>query len=396
MSGSYLTSIILFILITCLAAGSLLNLSSSPHWFVRGWDFPRVQIVVTGWLLVLAYGILRWFAGDSSVLPLWPFLAFAAFLTAWHGFRILPYTPLMSKQSVGTPLELIASHRNDDSTIRIVMSNVEMENDRYDLWVQRMRSVDPDILLVVEIDEAWVNALEEFIEGYQYQVIEPQDNWYGMMTLSRLPILESKVRYLVQEDVPSIDASIRLDNDSTIRFVGVHPRPPEPVRGENATARDAELMLWGRELAEEKGPIIIGGDLNDVAWSRTTRLFLRTSGLLDPRRGRGFFNTFHVGHPYMRFPLDHVFHSKHFTINELRRLSDVGSDHFPILIALRHAPSKKSDQQQLPEEATDEQKIETRVERAVEDEDLQGEAVDNGTHEEIKEVDKSPSAETAS
>ena len=36
----------------------------------------------------------------------------------------------------------------------------------------------------------------------------------------------------------------------------------------------------------------------------------------------------------MRFPLDHVFHSKHFTLKNLSRLPDVGSDHFPVKIEL--------------------------------------------------------------
>jgi endonuclease/exonuclease/phosphatase (EEP) superfamily protein YafD len=179
-----------------------------------------------------------------------------------------------------------------------------------------------------------------------------------------------------------------MDDDTTIRFVGVHPRPPEPIRDNHATARDAELTLWGTELEDEKGPVIIGGDLNDVAWSKTTRLFLRTSGLLDPRRGRGFFNSFHADRWYMRFPLDHIFHSPHFTISKLARLEFVGSDHFPILIDLHYTAPQADEHQVLQNKQSDAQEIELRVQRAVDNIELQGEAVDEGRRESIDELDR--------
>lgn len=390
MTIANIAAIIVLVLLGFLVFGSLLNLSSSPHWFIRAWDFPRVQIVLTAWLLVAIFFAI-YALSDSQKIPAWPCLVMAVALTLWHGFRILPYTPVMSKQAASTPPEFSQSYRDDSRTLRMVMSNVEMENQQYETWMREMRKADPDLLLVVEVDESWVQETAEFAKDYPYKIIEPNDNWYGMMMLSRLPILDHRVRHLVEEDVPSFDAKIQLDDQTTFRFVGVHPRPPEPIRDNDAKARDAELTLWGTELAEDSGPVVIGGDLNDVAWSQTTRLFLRSSGLLDPRRGRGLFNTFHADHWFMRFPLDHIFHSPHFTVSSIQRLDFVGSDHFPIQIDLRYAPERKADHEVMPEKESDDEEIDLRIDRAVDDQKLQGEAVDEGKREEIKDVDQTSS-----
>lgn len=93
-------------------------------------------------------------------------------------------------------------------------------------------------------------------------------------------------------------------------------------------------MLWGEEIAETEGPIVVAGDLNDVAWSPTTRKFKKISGLLDPREGRGFFNTFHAKYPLVKWPLDHVFHSEHFALVNIEKLESIGSDHYPLYTEL--------------------------------------------------------------
>jgi endonuclease/exonuclease/phosphatase (EEP) superfamily protein YafD len=90
----------------------------------------------------------------------------------------------------------------------------------------------------------------------------------------------------------------------------------------------------GRLAAAHDGPCIVLGDLNDVAWSRTTELFLKTSKLLDPRRGRGFYNTFHAHYLFLRWPLDHFFVSSQFRLVAMRVEPAVGSDHFPISLSV--------------------------------------------------------------
>ena len=176
--------------------------------------------------------------------------------------------------------------------------------------------------------------MEPLREQFAHVVAIPQDNWYGMTLLSNLEILDHEVRFIVQEDIPSIHAKLQLPDDAgvfTLRCL--HPRPPEPIRGTHATSRDAELVVVGREIEAADEPTVVAGDLNDVAWSHTTRLFLRLSGLLDPRRGRGLFNTWPVDWTmgwFWRVPLDHIFHTDEFTFGNLRVLDDVGSDHFPV------------------------------------------------------------------
>ena len=85
------------------------------------------------------------------------------------------------------------------------------------------------------------------------------------------------------------------------------------------------------------------GDLNDVGWSRTSRLFRKVAGMSDPRTGRGFYPTFNANYPLLRWPLDHMFVSPHFELIGMAVLPDIGSDHLPIHfeVCLKEDSSKR-------------------------------------------------------
>jgi endonuclease/exonuclease/phosphatase (EEP) superfamily protein YafD len=120
----------------------------------------------------------------------------------------------------------------------------------------------------------------------------------------------------------------------------LHPEPPHPARSKDTEERDAELLIVAGQAAESTLPVLVAGDLNDVAWSHTTSLFQKISGLLDPRVGRGMYNTYHAGYPLVRFPLDHIFHTGDFELVRLEKGPAFGSDHFPVFIELRFAPEE--------------------------------------------------------
>ena len=148
--------------------------------------------------------------------------------------------------------------------------------------------------------------------------------------------MEGKVRYLVDEKIPSILTRVALPDGTLFSLWAVHPSPPRP--GDDTEKRDAELLIVAKEAAKVAGPTVVAGDLNDVAWSSTTTLFQEISGLLDPRIGRGLYSTFNANWPLLKWPLDHLFASREWTFGEFRRLEDIGSDHLPILVELCHQP----------------------------------------------------------
>ncbi len=338
-----------------MVAGTLLSLWDHPHWFVRGWDFPRAQILsvcaVTTLLYLYFCFAQRWYD--------WAWVASLVGASLWQIGCIFPYTPL-ARCAVKD-----AGPQEQDERIRLVLSNVQLENEQCERWTQVITAADPDLILAVETDQRWARALQPLAERWPYVVREPRDNCYGMMLLSRFELLDAQVLYRVQEDIPSIHVRVRLPSGALLHFYGVHPRPPEPIRNQDATPRDAELVLIGKEVGDQYEPTIVGGDLNDVAWSTTTRLFQRISGLLDPRRGRGLFNTWNANNRLMRFPLDHVFHSNHFKLIQLKRLGYVGSDHFPVLIELAYQGHQIAEQPPPEKTASDAAEAQERIDSQI-------------------------------
>ncbi len=229
----------------------------------------------------------------------------------------------------------------------------------------------PDVLVTLETDSWWEAHLDQLSDDYPHSIRCPQDNLYGMHVYSRLPLEEPELKFLVVNDVPSMHARVRVDDSLSVRMHFLHPAPPSPTENDESTERDVELLVVARSIQHSDDPIIVTGDLNDVAWSPTTRLFRKISGLLDPRVGRGMYNTFHAHHWFLRWPLDHFFHSAHFRFVRLLRLPDIGSDHFPVFIELQYDPKHTEEQQGLEADRDDQrQAAETIAEEPATSQDV--------------------------
>lgn len=292
------------------------------HGFVRSFAFPRLQILV---LTLVLTGFTIWLVDDSRWL--WGLLAGQAIVVIVQAACIVQFTPLRPRQS-----EVFEGPPDAPNAVSFVSSNVKMSNRDYGRTVKAVLEADPDIALLMEVDQAWADALAPIGNDRPHQVLVPLENSYGMVLYSRLELVDAKVQYLIMDGVPSILTQVRLRDGKVFCLYCVHPEPPVPYA--DSAGRDGELLKVAELIDKDPMPAVVCGDLNDVAWSHTTRLFQRMSRLLDPRIGRGFYNTFDARFWFLRWPLDHLFHDARFRLIDMRRLPHTGSDHFPMYFSL--------------------------------------------------------------
>ncbi|MEN2281075.1 endonuclease/exonuclease/phosphatase family protein [Algoriphagus sp. SE2] len=292
------------------------------YWWIRIFDYPQLQKLV----LILLCGII-WIKIDFDQNPIekWIWLVVLSPAALHLFFKVKTFTSIGKKMIDSVPFE-------KNNGIHVLVGNVLQSNKSYYKVVSLINRISPDLVFLVETDKNWVEGICSIEENYPNRILIPKDNTYGMALYCKLEIINSKIEYLIDDDVPSIELEVKLRNGKVITIYAIHPTPPVPTENLKSSERDAEILIVGKKAKNNPKPSMVIGDLNDVAWSYTTKLFLKISGMADPRRGRGFFSTFHAKIPLMRWPLDHIFLSKHFGLGELKVMSGIGSDHFPICI----------------------------------------------------------------
>lgn len=321
---------------------TLLPLVRNDYWTFRIFDYPRIQKLI---LTVICLFLLAWYPErDYIFMMLTALMSLNAVYLIW---LILPFTFFGKKHTLK-----ISTHKPEQA-LTLMVANVYQDNTNSKGCLREIAACDPDIVLLLETNARWEKETSDLDKAYPYSIKAPMENTYGMLLYSKLELREQRVKYMVEDDVPSIHTQVILPAGVAVQLYGVHPTPPVPNENPRSTERDKELLLIADLVKKKNMPTIVMGDLNDVAWSHTTELFLKMSGLLDPRRGRGFFNTFNAKQPLLRFPLDHAFISDNFKLKEMKRLGNFGSDHFPIFLDVQYEASASAEQHSMKPDADD-------------------------------------------
>ncbi|WP_439881446.1 endonuclease/exonuclease/phosphatase family protein [Pontibacter sp. MBLB2868] len=326
---------------------SFLPIIRTPLWWIRILDFPRFHVAILLTIVLLAYYTFYSVDGTAEI----------AMIIVWIAAIINEVRYVFNFTPIVKPEALKTKKAHPENAFTLMIANVRMVNKEYEKFRKLVLKENPDMLIMNEPNNAWYESVrKDFENKFPYSIKKPLENTYGMLLWSKFKLHNSEVRFLVEDGIPSFYTVVELPSGDKIDLFTVHPQPPRLLK--NTETREAELLLVAKEAKKTKYPSVVAGDLNDVAWSKTTNLFKQISGMIDPRVGRGFFNTYNAQIPLFRYPLDHVFYDQEFRLVSLRRLEKFGSDHFPIAITLNYEPERE--QQQKHPVADQEEKQEAK------------------------------------
>ncbi|MBT8295945.1 MAG: endonuclease/exonuclease/phosphatase family protein, partial [Gramella sp.] len=169
----------------------------NQHWVFRVWEFGRIQLLFFQ-SVTLLFGILI-IEDRNEVFWLVSIMNLA--LMVYHIVILIPYTTLYKRN----PSDDVPKHSD---SVSIISANVYQFNKRYDLLIDLVKETRPDVLLTMESNKDWDEALSVLEKDYPTFKKVPLENTYGIHFYTALKVRELKVNYFVADDLPSIEAEL--------------------------------------------------------------------------------------------------------------------------------------------------------------------------------------------
>ncbi len=219
------------------------------------------------------------------------------------------------------------------STVRILHANVLSSNKQYSLLLDLIAQEKPDLVMLQEINNQWLEALAPLANDYPFSCILAREDNFGMAVYSRMPLQDAVVRQFGNAHLPSMAFQIQLD-DALVDVIASHPIPPSSPAAQSS--RNEQLMQITSFAQGRVHPLILVGDLNTTMWTASYHNLCQKLGLTNAREGFGIMPSWPAHLPaIMRIPIDHCLISDEFLVRDFRLGPKIGSDHLPLIVDLQ-------------------------------------------------------------
>lgn len=286
---------------------SLAGLLGKHSWMLDLLSHFRVQYLQ---LCLLLAGICLWVRKNKC----------ASVLIAIAAFNYIFILPLYMGKPDTTATE---------KPLRAMLINLNAANTNTERALHSITNANPDLIILEEVTPDWAFALSKLAEQFPHHLVEPREDPFGIMLLSKYPLSDAAIVEIGFAGLPSITANV-LFPQGNVSVVATHPLPP--IGAVYSEQRNAQLAALPAVVKEQSNPVLLIGDLNTTQWSPYFKQLVQESGLKDSMKGFGFQPTWPAGNGLSRIPLDHVLHSPVIRIINRAIGADIGSDHLPVII----------------------------------------------------------------
>ena len=215
---------------------------------------------------------------------------------------------------------------SSSGSFSLLLVNLESGNTQHADVSRLIAETDPDVIGLIELTPRWAGALAPALGRFPSRRLETQEGAYGIGLYSKSSFREATVEHFAGDAAPSVVARFDLGGRPfTLVLTHVHTPFAGDVHG-----RQLEALADARQSLGER--VAICGDFNAVPWSSSFRHLASAADLTDSHGGHWLEGSWPSWGRLLRVPLDNCLVSRGVTVLERERGSDVGSDHFPLII----------------------------------------------------------------
>jgi endonuclease/exonuclease/phosphatase (EEP) superfamily protein YafD len=266
-------------------------------------------------------------------------LACILLFTVFHSWWLLPLALAVALFNLSYILHYyFAPPRTQEALastvdLRLMQANLLWSNGNYAALREAVHEAHPDILVLQELTEEWLDQTQGFVASYPYYKTVPRPAGAGMALFSRYPLEAAAVLTLDASTHTALLAQLNIEG-AAVSLLCLHP--PTPVSPDKFLNRNRQFTEAASILRSAKGHGILIGDLNTTMWSPYFKRLARDSGLRDARLGFGLRPSWPLPLPaFLQLPIDHCLVSDGVSVSGISTGRRTGSDHRPLIVDLQ-------------------------------------------------------------